>query len=148
MKNFKFMSIAIFALAMIGISSCKTTSKTALNIKEYRATQPQEAHVLTHMKVADLRVDTLRQLETIPYTKAQMKALGNSIELIRRDALAQACQKHGSDVWIGVIYSIQSDNLKNGLKVTLTGFPAYYTKWQNAELSDTLLYKDMILHSR
>ena len=148
MKHFKFMGAALLALAAAGVSSCSTTSKTALRVKEFRATQPQEAHVLTHMVAADLEVDPSRKKLEINYTKAEMKALGANIEMIRRDACARACQQYGADVWVGAIYTIESEDLKNGLKLTLTGYPAKYRSWKNAELSDTLLYHEMVRSSK
>lgn len=147
MKNFKFMGTALCALALAGVSSCSTTSKTSLNMKEFRTTQPQEAHVLTHMIAADLDVKS-RVTKTYSYSKDEMKALGKSLQLIRRDALARACQETGADVLVGPIFSIQSKNLQEGLTVTLTGYPANYKTWKNAELSDTLLYRDMIRHNK
>lgn len=149
MKNVKFMSAAVCCvLALTSLSSCKTTSKTTLNVKEFRATEPQEARVLTHMVAADLDVDPVRKEVKLSYSKAEMKALGYNVGLVRSDACARACQKYGADVWVGAIYSIQSDDLKNGLTLTLTGYPAKYKSWKNAELSDTLLYHDMVRRAR
>lgn len=146
MKNFKFVSaVAICALALSGMTSC---TKTALDTKEFRAIQPQEARVLTHLSSADLDVKGKRIEKTYTYSKKEMKAFGNSINAMRRDVCARACQETGCDVMVGPIYSVHSTDLKNSVTITMTGYPAFYTNWGKANISDEELYNEMRSGSR
>ncbi|MCH5181177.1 MAG: hypothetical protein J1F06_00960 [Prevotellaceae bacterium] len=133
------------ALVLSGMTS---SCKTALDLKEFRSVQPQEARVLTHLSAADLALSPdatskMRKSFTYTYDQKQMKAFGKSMSAMRRDVCARACQETGCDVMIGPIYSIQSKNLKKGVTITMTGYPAYYTQWQKAQLSDEDLYSEM-----
>lgn len=151
MKNFKFVSaVAICALALSGMTSC---SKTALETKEFRAIQPQEARVLTHLSSADLALSPdatskMRQSFTYTYDQKQIKAFGKSISAMRRDVCARACQETGCDVMVGPIYSVHSTDLKNSVTITMTGYPAFYTNWDKANISDEELYNEMRSGSR
>ena len=132
----KKVFLAVIAIATT-LVSCSTVSTTIDYMESSaRILEPEHNMILTPL-IADLDIVG----EKISYTEKEMFAgLEVSYELLqnlpelKKIALSRAAKAHNADIIVAPSIDIVTKN--NRLEVTVTGFPAKYAKFRNANEQD------------
>lgn len=146
MKKLFYAAVIVIA----ALSSCATKKEyveTARTL-EYmessaRVLEPEHAMMLTPI-IADLRVseekvryeekDMFKEMEI---TQAMLK---NIVEL-KKIAISRAARAYNADVLVGTTIDVVT--VDGRLEISVSGYPAYYTKFRNVKSDDVKLQKEV-----
>lgn len=150
MKRY-FLALAVSAAAMFTGCATKTPIPTApivevIETTEYmestaRVLEPKQKMLLTTL-IADLKVSAQKvyYTETEAFSKFKVTpALLKNITELKKIAVSRAASAHKADVLVGTTIDVVT---KNGrLEITVSGYPAFYTKFRNVSDKDISLLK-------
>lgn len=127
-------------------TSCATTQiiqTTDYMESDARVLEADQNMLLTPL-IADLKVTETK----IYYTETEAFAnfevtptLLQNITEFKKIALSRAARAHKADVLVGATIDIITKNKR--LEITVSGYPAYYVKFRNANEKDVELLKEM-----
>ena len=107
-----------------------------------RLLEPEQKMLLTTV-IADLKVseEKIYHTETEAFAKFKVTpALLNNIAEWKKIAVSRAIKAYKADVLVGATFEVVT---KNGrLEITVSGYPAYYTKFRNVTAADIELLKE------
>lgn len=121
--------IAVIAVSILFFSSC-SSSKTMTS----KSSDIYGAGVVQYPVVAEMEVSKTKVSGTIVW-----KGGGASTNTLKEMAISEAVKSANADVLIEPKFEVDVKGRKR--TVTATGFPAKYTSFRNAVLSDTLIAK-------
>lgn len=132
------------AVAIATLTSCATTQviQNTDYMESYaRVLEADQSMLLTPL-IADLKVSDTK----IYYTETEAFAnfevtptLLQNITEFKKIALSRAARAHKADVLVGATIDIATKNKR--LEITVSGYPAYYVKFRNANEKDIELVK-------
>lgn len=132
------------AVAIATLTSCATTQviQNTDYMESYaRVLEADQSMLLTPL-IADLKVSDTK----IYYTETEafanfevMPTLLQNITEFKKIALSRAARAHKADVLVGATIDIATKNKR--LEITVSGYPAYYVKFRNANEKDIELVK-------
>ena len=119
------ITTGLVLLAVVGLSSCSTTST---RVQSSRTTEIYGPGVLHLPVVADLNVREEKVSATVTGSTS-----GSTKEL-RDLALAEALEKAGADVLVEPVFESESTGTR--ITITVTGYPATYENFRQATHDD------------
>ncbi|MBR2026063.1 MAG: hypothetical protein IKA07_02880 [Alistipes sp.] len=142
MKRF-FLSLSVAAALF---TSCATT--TLIQTTDYmessaRVLEPEQSMLLTPL-IADLQVSSTKVYYTETEAFANFEVtptLLQNITELKKIALSRAARAHKADVLVGSAIDVVTKNQR--LEITISGYPAYYIKFRNANDKDVELLKSV-----
>lgn len=125
-KNKMKKSLLLFAVALVSLSSCKTTTTHTATTEEIYST-------IINRSNADLNVSGTKISYTFIPTKAHKRAGEKGVI---RAAVAKALEVNGNaDVLVAPQYEVTKS--RRGVKsVTVTGYPAKYSNVHNTTIKE------------
>ncbi len=148
MKRF-FLTLAVTAAMLTGCAVQTVPTTPAVEViqtTEYmestaRLLEPKQKMLLTTL-IADLKVSAQKvyYTETEAFSKFKVTpALLKNIAELKKIAVSRAASAHKADVLVGTTIDVVT---KNGhLEITVSGYPAFYTKFRNVSEKDIALLK-------
>lgn len=111
---------------------------------DYQSAQARILDIVTSgyvkPKVVDLEMikkpnsnEDLRMVDSIFYTKAQVKAMNSDEANIRANASFHFCEKYQADVIVGALYDIHTTANHDGYMVKVIGYPARFHNFRDAD---------------
>jgi len=134
------------AVAIATLTSCATTQviQNTDYMESYaRVLEADQSMLLTPL-IADLKVSDTKiyYTETEAFANFEVTpALLQNITEFKKIALSRAARAHKADVLVGATIDIATKNKR--LEITVSGYPAYYVKFRNANEKDIELLKSV-----
>lgn len=142
MKRF-FLTLSVAAVMFTGCATTTVVQTTDYMESSARVLEPEQSMLLTPL-IADLKVSN----EKIYYTETEAFAnlevtpsLLQNISELKKIALSRAARAHKADVLVGSTIDVTTKNQR--LEITISGYPAYYVKFRNANDKDVELLKSI-----
>lgn len=129
--NKKTILLSIFTfLGTLLVSSCGTSSRFRIKSSDHQ--EINKGSIQQVNKLADYRVDIKKVTGTHENQTGYNISTGRvNIETAKEFAIADAIQKAKCDFLINPLYDIEVAGTY--IKVTVEGYPAYYTKFETIE---------------
>ena len=145
--------IIVLSAVIAMFTSCATTQvvKTTSHTEaSARLLEPEQAMFVTPV-IADLKVSDTKvyytEKEAFANLVVTQELLNKDLPEMKRIALSRAARAHNADVLVGSTIDIETKN--NRLEITVSGYPACYVKFRNANEDDVnLLTKASVLHTK
>lgn len=138
MKKIVFLLAALIAAA--GASAQQRTDKVEYQESSARNLEPEQAVMITPM-IADMEVisDKIYYTETEAFRNyAVTSAIVSFIPEFKKVALSRAARAYKADAIVGATVDVIT-NAQGKLEITISGYPAKYTRFRNATTEDIAL---------
>jgi hypothetical protein len=137
----------VFSVAVATMfASCSTTQvlQTVEHMESSTRILDGEQKMLINPIIVDLEVSETK----VSYTETEAFAnfpvtqflVDNYMATFKSIAISHAAKAHNADVLVGVSIDVLTKN--NRLVITVSGYPAHYTKFRNAKKEDVELIKE------
>ncbi len=140
MKRF-FLTLSVASALFVNCTTTQSVQTTDYVESSARVLEPEQSMLLTPV-IADLSVSNEKVYYTEKETFANFEvtpALLQNITELKKITLSRAVRAHKADVLVGATIDVVTKN--NRLEITVSGYPAYYTKFRNANDKDVELLK-------
>lgn len=138
MKKIVFLLVALVAAA--GATAQQRADKVEYQESSARNLEPEQAVMITPM-IADMEVisDKIYYTETEAFRNyAVTSAIVSFIPEFKKVALSRAARAYQADAIVGATVDVIT-NEQGKLEITISGYPAKYTRFRNATTEDIAL---------
>ncbi len=142
MKRF-FLTLSVAAAMFTGCATTTVVQTTDYMESSARVLEPEQSMLLIPL-IADLQVSSTKVYYTETEAFADFEvttALLQNITELKKIALSRAARAHKADVLVGSTIDVITKNQR--LQITISGYPAYYVKFRNANEKDVELLKSV-----
>ena len=142
MKRF-FLTLTIAAAMFTGCATTQVVQTTDYMESSARILDGEQK-MLVNPIIADLKVSATKVYHTeteafIAYPITQ-SLIDNNMTTFKAIAISRAAKAHNADVLVGTTIDVVTKN--NRIAITVSGYPAYYTKFRNVSKSDIDLIRE------